>query len=251
MADVSVIIKSADLAYAETALRDIKNGAREAIRSAINDTLQRSKGPLAGELAEEINLGKQRIGRQITITGRPTAFALSGELTVSHAPIRLEEYKPRWTKSGGVTVTTLKRSGPSTFKHGFRQTMASGHKGFYLRERLTVFTAKTTAKTLQDILGYTKAEASTLIESASAKLLYGSGIRKQKRLSTGGNFPRMAASGFVSKLPIRDLMGPSPVAAIEHRPEILNVPAASLSAMFHERLLSKIDWKLSQAGSRR
>lgn len=240
----TIAMNAGDLAYAEEMLRDIKNGARDAIRSAINDTLQRTKGPIAGELAQEINLGKQRIGKQIAITGRPTAYALSGELTISHEPIRLEDYKPRWSRAGGVMVTTIKSEGPHTFRHGFRARMKSGHVGFYLRQKLNVFTAQTTAQDLVK-LGFADWEAKQIFSYGTDKAFRGKGIRHQSRIAFGGNFPSVNASGIAGRLPMADIMGPSPVAVIEHKPDILNVPVENMAERFHERLLSKIDWKLA------
>jgi hypothetical protein len=245
--NVAIQFRAADLAFAEAMLEAIPNGARTAIRSAINDTLKRERTDMTALVADHLNLGPAEIRKRITITDRPTAYSLSGTLTVGYEGVPLEKFKPTVTKGAGASVTMLKDKGPETFKHAFGAKMpGSGHRGVFSRAKLGVFTKRTTVADLVR-QGFPEHEAREAVRNANG--LAGRGVRFQKRAAAGGNFPRVNARGVAWRLPIRTYRGVPVVAVFEHKPDLLDLVGVRTSDRFHERLLSKIDWILSRGNA--
>lgn len=241
-------ISTADLEYARATLDGVANGAQIAIRSAINDTLKSGRTEWVRETKEHLNAPAAEIRKRIAITGRPTAFALAGTLTAKNDPIRFEDFKPKWSKSGGITVTGIKDLGPTIFPHGFRATMKSGHRGAYQRSKLNVFTSDTSAADLVK-QGFAEHEAKSIFANNGGKAFLGRGIRHQKRIASGGNFVKVTPRGIAQRLPMKDLMGPSVVVAAEKVPELIPKVSKVIGDKFSDRLMSKIEWQLSKGKS--
>lgn len=241
---VGIAVSTSDLEYARATLDGIANGAPIAIRSAINDTLKSGRAEWVRATKEHLNTTAAEIRKRISISDRPTAFSLTGTLTAKNQPIRFEEFKPRWTKAGGVNVTGIKDLGPTIFPHGFKATMKSGHQGVYQRVKLGAIGAGTTIEQLK-AKGFQPQGGA--ISGPVPDWMVGRGFRHQKRSASGGEFTRVTPRGISWRLPMKDLMGPSVVTASDKVPDLIPKVSKVIADKFSERLMSKVEWQLSKA----
>jgi hypothetical protein len=243
---LKLAIRQSDIAYAEETLKAVPNGALAAIRAAINDALRYARTRTAKGIKADLELKYGDILERIDISRKASRERLSGIMSVDYKPVPLIDFKAKWRKSSGVTAAPFKGEAPIKLGHAFTATMKSGHKGVFLRRRLPVFTRDTDVAALKE-LGFADHEARSAFSGpAGASDLIGKGIRKQKRLAFGGNFPAVSPQGFAWRLPVDEVMGP-PVVAVFGKPAVQDPIVVDISDYFHKRLLSKIDWQLSKA----
>lgn len=244
MLESNTLISPAQVEQARAMLSHIKGGAEQAIRSAINDVLRSERTDITRKIREHMNLPYRAVQERIAITGRPSRDSLTGKIRISYKPVPLREFspKPRATKRGGVTASPLKGSSPLQFRHAFKAKMKSGHIGFFLRAKLPVFGAGTTAKDLES-MGFPSWEARQIVQGGGQT---GRGIRRQRRAAAGGNFPRVTPQGFAWRLPIAQLMGPAVSTTLQTKPGLLDDVLANAADKLQKRLASKIDWLLSR-----
>jgi hypothetical protein len=230
MSEVRFNVGDAELRSALDVLAGIDGAAAEAVRSALNDTLNSEKTDLARRIRQKLNLNYREIRERIAITGRPSKDSPTGTLTVDHRDVPLEDFKAKFrAKSGaGVVVTTVKGKGAEVFKHMFRATMhgARGgtHPGIFERE---VFTPKNAPAKGR----YTM--ASRLARQAAAPHKAGRKLRTLQKI--------------VARQSIKEKFGPAVVTAVEETPGMIDAVLEDTAEKFEKRLLSKIDFQLAKA----
>jgi len=163
-----------------------------------------------------------------------------GTIHIRHEGIPAIEFKPNFRGKGGVSVRFSKGGTPVMFRHGFMARMKSGHEGVFIRKRLPVFNSKTDVHDLVKA-GFPEHEAKQIFaREGGPQEQFGRGIRYQKRLSVGGNFPRVNAKGIAWRLPIKELKGPSIVATVELA-DVFKRIESSLAGRLEKNLRSQID----------
>jgi hypothetical protein len=253
---VAILANSAVMAEAAQLLKP--DQFRRALFQTVQRTTREGQTDVRKELKSQLNLTQKYISRVITsrlVIHDPAPP--EGKITVKHEGLPLIAFSPRVSKRGGVTAVITKGGQPLRFGHGFKAAMKSGHVGVYIRERLPVFSAQTKAEDLIKA-GFPEHEARELLGGhelrsvvdnrvlgiASPKPhvpeLFGRGIRYQRRVATGGNFPSVNAKGIAGRLPIKELRGPS----VESVAELKDVSARienALEARLEKNLKSQID----------
>lgn len=212
---ISVSISTVQLAELEETLKAIPNGARTAIRSAINDTLKYGRTALTNQMADVLNLKKSDIRQRINIARRAMGNNLEGVLKLDYQAVPLQKFSGSTSRRPPLAaITTLKGKPPITYKHRFRQRMQSGHLGIFERAK-----------------GANK-------------------IRPTKGTYAGRIIKRGPNKGKpLLRQPIIESFGISVVRAFDLDPELQDRALANIADKFQERLASKVQWQLSKASS--
>lgn len=220
--NIAVSVSQAEVAEIEQTLDGIANGATTAIRAAINDTLRAGRTILARMAKEVLNLPYGEILDRISIKQLATADNLVGVLRIDYGPVSLREFKAKFSRAVGVTVTTIREEGAEVFKHMFRATMASGHTAIFENEAYVPKAVPTEGS-------YTLA------------------ARQARQAAAGRKHPHKLQAVVARKI-IQETYGPSVVAVFEHSEDLVEEALSGLNDKFHQRLASKIDWQLAKAG---
>lgn len=214
MPQVSISLRPADVAYAEAMLAAIPNGARTAIRSAINDTLKSERAEMVGQVRGEMNALAKEVRARIDVTDRPRAYSLSGALSVSYGRLRLEDFrpKPKERRGAGVAGVVMKRKGPIRFRHGFEAPVGPGHQALLIRR--------------------------------GPKRVPTKGRYAGRTVTRG---PRKGQP--VLRQAVTDILAAPVVGVYEQFPQLLDVVVSDTGRKFHDRLLSKVEWMLARGNA--
>lgn len=212
---ISVSISTVQLAELEETLKAIPNGARTAIRSAINDTLKYGRTALTDQMSDVLNLKKADIRQRINVAQRAVGNNLEGVLKLDYQAVPLQKFSNSISRRPPLaSITTLKGKPPITYKHRFRQRMQSGHLGIFERAK-----------------GANK-------------------IRPTKGTYAGRIIKRGPNKGKpLLRQPIIEAFGISVVRAFDLDPALQDRAMANIADKFQERLASKVQWQLSKASS--
>jgi hypothetical protein len=132
MPGITVTLDRADLNKLEYTLSGIKNGARDALRIALNKTLDGTATDAAKILSAKINL-TQKVIKANFRKFKATNDNLGAKFESRGKKVPLVNYGARQTQKG-VTVQVLKANPRKLLPHAFIATMRSGHKGAFWRE---------------------------------------------------------------------------------------------------------------------
>ncbi len=207
---LSVGISQLEIQAIEAELSSIDGGATKVIKSAINDTLKHIRTGLVRKMRDVLKLLAKDVRERIKPKQLATDDNLVGVLSIDYRPVPLMDFKPRFRKSMGVAVTTIKGQGVQTFKHMFRAQMQSGHVGAFERDPTAPFRPMTR------------------------------GYWAGRRIKRG---PRKGK--LIVREPIREAYGPSIVAAFEKTPDLADSVLEDADAYFRARLDSKIEFMLA------
>jgi hypothetical protein len=212
---ISVSISTVQLAELEETLKAIPNGARTAIRSAINDTLKYGRTALTDQMSDVLNLKKADIRQRINVAQRAVGNNLEGVLKLDYQAVPLQKFSNSISRRPPLaSITTLKGKPPITYKHRFRQRMQSGHLGIFERAK-----------------GANK-------------------IRPTKGTYAGRIIKRGPNKGKpLLRQPIIEAFGISVVRAFDLDPALQDRALVNIADKFQERLASKVQWQLSKASS--
>ena len=206
---ITVAASAPQLARLEADLAHVRDGAKRALSAAINDTLRSGRTQLTRRMREHLNLKAGDVRDRIQITKRPSGTDLEGVLRLDYQAVRLQLFRPRASKKGGVIVTTTKADVGQRFRHYFSARMASGHVGVFRR-----------------VPGSPK-------------------VRPQRGRYAGAMFKRGPKKGqAILRQQIQETFGPSVLAAFEKAPNLADEALAELGETFEARLNSKIQWLL-------
>lgn len=252
-ANVSIGLSAADLRGLQDDLRGVRNGARIAIYTAINDTLKSGRAELVRRMREHLTAKAGEVRDRIKVTKPARQDDLFGRMAVDYKAVPLAEFKGSASKRG-VTAQPIKGQPAQTFKHAFRATMKSTHTGYFARARVLALPRATVSAAMRTGNFATEAEArmSLAIMRRDPKYLT-TGLRL-KRSRTQGPYVAATVHGFASRLPIDELFGPSVLTAFTIDPQIQEATFRDLDRKLAERVRSKVKWLLekpSAAGSRR
>jgi hypothetical protein len=208
---LALVVTSMQIAQVKQILSGIKNGADNALRAAINDTLKWGRTAWARQMREIENLPYGIVLGTIKITQNAGNGSLQGVLSLHYEKEPLADFKAKFRRSMGVTVTTIQGQDAHNFRHQFRATMLSGHGGIFQRAM------------------------------GAGKRVPLHGRYAGRQIKRG---PRKGQQ--ILRQPIREAFGPAALTAFERTPEIPEVIVTKMGEKFQERLASKIEWQLAK-----
>lgn len=218
---LSVGIGADQIADIEGSLAGTNADAKALIRSAINETCKHLRTNLTRGLREHLNLKAADVRERISIVQQATDDNLLGILRLDYRHVPLIDFKAKWTKAGGVTVTTVRETGPQHFAHMFKATMLSGHVDIWHRFQY---------------------EPKHLPQKGSYTL-----AARLKRQQEAHRIRPHKLKPVVARQSINRSVGPSVVGAFEKAPGLADAALADAGDYFAKRIASKIAWKLEGA----
>jgi hypothetical protein len=204
-------LSAGELAYVGQMLNDSQPKIRQALRSAVSETLNFGRTLIGRRIREHLNLKAGDVRKAIKISKRPSGSNVDGIISLDYQPMALAKFGARYTRSKGTTVTIVKDRGPQTFAKMFKASMASGHTGIFQR-------IKNEPKRRAQRGSY----ANRLIKRGPRK---GQPILRQ---------------------PIKEGYGVAVMRAFEMAPGMEAEILAEMQQKLRERVRSKIDWILSK-----
>ena len=212
---VQLGISTAQIAYAEAILAEVRNGASTALRTATNEALTRFRTKLVNMLNEEHLAKKGEIRDRVRVSSKAVGTEYGGAVTVDYGQVPIIDFKTRFTKKAGAKVQMLASEPMQVFKHAFKSTMNSGHTGGFQRK----FGAENVAPQ--------------------------SGSYKNRRIKRG-----LRKGQFLKRQPIKELFGTPVVRVFDIRPNLTDEAADQLGTIFSESLDRKIKWQLDKAAAK-
>lgn len=214
---INVGLTTAQWAYAEQMLAEFPKAIPRAMAAAVNEALRSSRTDLVRRVSEFLLAKKHQIRDPIYISEGAhmgnSGMHYEGVLTVAYRAIPIIDFKTRFGKRTGVTTQTMTNEPQQVFKHMFRQTMQSGHKGIFQR----------------------KAE--------EAKVVPTKGRYAWRTIKRG---PRKGQ--LLRRQPIKESFGPAVTSVIEVSPELVSLAQKDMVENLEKSVARKIDWQLQKAG---
>lgn len=194
-------------------LAGIKDGAKTAVSSAINDTLRKAKTRIAKVITEQINLKQMEVKESISVVPATKAM-LMGTLFIKGKRKPLAKFAGRWkrTKPGAsymISKSEGRKTVPGTFMANVVGSSSAGEKTMSNKQRI-----------MQQVLS---GVGDSISEHA------GIFIRRGKK-----------------RLPIREMYGISAVGAFEKVPGLSAMEMETLELDLETRIRSKVDWLISK-----
>lgn len=130
---ISVTLDRSDWRELQLALRNVRNGAPRALKSAVNRTLTGVKTDMARETQQRLALKQQRIKEDIKIAKKATTRDFSGRVSSSGQPVSFYQFGAKQRKKG-VSVRVLKSEGRKTVRGAFIARGKYGNKMVFWRQ---------------------------------------------------------------------------------------------------------------------
>jgi hypothetical protein len=132
---VSIEVDNKTLDEVKFMLATVKNGARDAIRLAANQTAVTARSEIAKTVASRIQLTQTRIKKDTHIQ-KAKFGATSAQVIIFKKLIPLVDFPHTVRLRGGISVGIRKGRARELFRHQFKATMRSGHVGIFERRML-------------------------------------------------------------------------------------------------------------------
>jgi hypothetical protein len=129
---VSIEVDNKTLDEVKFMLATVKNGARDAIRLAANQTAGTARSEIAKTVASRIQLTQTRIKKDVRI--RKASFTkTTAEVWILSKFVPLIDFPHTVRLRGGINVGIRKGRARELFRHKFEATMSTGHRGIFER----------------------------------------------------------------------------------------------------------------------
>lgn len=226
MADFLTIgVSPAQFAELERELVGIKDGVKKALAGAINKVTAKATTRVKREIKKRVSLKMSSISEAVkTVKTSAKSDPIVGKIRLSDSPRPLIDFPNRRLKKG--YSVRIRPGKPSKFPRAFAATMKSGHRGLFGRVKGTDVKPKT-----------------------KPLVWYGEGgVRQVTHLTVAGyKPPKIGGSGYVSRLPIKELFGPSITAIYANTPGLIEREIETIQLDLRGELLSQVDRFLKRA----
>ncbi|MFZ7126409.1 MAG: hypothetical protein ACOWWM_09690 [Desulfobacterales bacterium] len=143
---MAIEVKISGLREIDLMLSGVRDGSHTVLRRAINKTLTGVRTDMTDAAAEELNLTKTVIRKEIKM--RKASFtSLAASTWRAGRPVPLAKFRQTRAVKAGVSVKVKKTSRRVIVRHAFMATMKSGHVGVFWRKSDRVGTGNTNVAT--------------------------------------------------------------------------------------------------------
>lgn len=133
---MSIVRVQANTADVERAVAVLKTNARVAIARALNRTADSAKTAVARAIAADLGL-KVGVVKDNIVVEKASTYFLTATFRASAKRVPLVDFRargPEPSRGKGRGVTAKLPSGAGTYPHAFLATMATGHRGVFMRK---------------------------------------------------------------------------------------------------------------------